>query len=67
MCPKPGHDVRNPLRATEVCGASPLAIDIDSEAEREYLRKLASVPRLDSGVAALLHQTTGAPTSQAVP
>ena len=54
-------DVRNPAQAAEVYAASLLAIDIDSEAEREYLRKLASALRLDSGVVSFLHQTTGAP------
>ena len=55
-------DVRNPAQAAEVYAASLLAIDIDSEAEREYLRELASALRLDSGVVTFLHQTTGAPT-----
>jgi len=55
-------DIRNPAQAAEVYAASLLAIDIDSEAEREYLRKLASALRLDSGVVSFLHQTTGAPT-----
>jgi uncharacterized membrane protein YebE (DUF533 family) len=54
-------DVRNPAQAAEVYAASLLAIDIDSEAEREYLRKLASALRLDPGVVSFLHQTTGAP------
>lgn len=56
-------DVRNPAQAAEVYAASLLAIDIDSEAEREYLRKLASALRLDSGVVSFLHQTTGAPSA----
>jgi uncharacterized membrane protein YebE (DUF533 family) len=54
-------DVRNPAQAAEVYAASLLAIDIDSEAERDYLRKLASALRLDPGVVSFLHQTTGAP------
>jgi uncharacterized membrane protein YebE (DUF533 family) len=54
-------DVRNPAQAAEVYAVSLLAIDIDSEAERDYLRKLASALRLDPGVVSFLHQTTGAP------
>jgi uncharacterized membrane protein YebE (DUF533 family) len=56
-------DVRNPAQAAEVYAASLLAIDIDSEAEREYLRKLAMALRLDPGVVSFLHQSTGAPTT----
>ena len=56
-------DVRNPAQAAEVYAASLLAIDIDSEAEREYLRNLASALRLDPGVVSFLHRTTGAPTA----
>jgi len=55
-------DARNPLKATEFCAASLLAIDIDSEAEREYMSKLASALHLDSSVVTFMHQTTGAPT-----
>lgn len=55
-------DVRNPAQAAEVYAASLLAIDIDSESEREYLRALASALRLDPGVVSFLHHTTGAPT-----
>ena len=54
-------DVRNPAQAAEVYAASLLAIDIDSEAERAYLRALASALRLDPGVVSFLHHTTGAP------
>jgi len=56
-------DVHNSAQAAEVYAASLLAIDIDSEAEREYLRNLASALRLDSGVVSFLHQSTGAPTA----
>ncbi len=54
-------DVRTPAQAAEVYAASLLAIDIDSEAERAYLRTLASALRLDPGVVSFLHHTTGAP------
>jgi len=56
-------DVRNHAQAAEVYAASLLAIDIDSEAERAYLRNLAAALRLDPGVVSFLHRTTGAPTA----
>ncbi len=56
-------DVHNPAQAAEVYAASLLAIDIDSEAERENLRNLAAALRLDPGVVSFLHRTTGAPTA----
>jgi uncharacterized membrane protein YebE (DUF533 family) len=55
-------DVHNPAQAAEVYAASLLAIDVDSEAERAYLRNLAAALRLDAGVVSFLHRTTGAPT-----
>ena len=56
------RDVRNPAQAAEVYAASLLAIDIDTEAEREYLRSLATALRLDPSVVSFLHATTGAPS-----
>lgn len=56
-------DVHNPAQAAEVYAASLLAIDVDSEAERAYLRNLAAALRLDAGVVSFLHQTTGAPAA----
>ncbi|MEY6431547.1 tellurite resistance TerB family protein [Thioalkalicoccus limnaeus] len=56
------REVRTPAQAAEVYAASLVAIDIDSDAEREYLRSLSSALGLDPGVIAFLHQTTGAPT-----
>ncbi len=53
--------VNTPAQAAEVYAASLLAIDIDTEHEREYLRNLAAALRLDPGVVTFLHQTTGAP------
>ena len=55
------RDVNTPAQAAEVYAASLLAIDIDTDREREYLRNLAAALRLDPGVVAFLHQTTGAP------
>lgn len=57
------RDVRNPAQAAEVYAASLLAIDIDAEPEREYLRTLAAALRLDPGTVAFLHRTTGAPAA----
>jgi uncharacterized membrane protein YebE (DUF533 family) len=54
-------DARTPEQAAEVYAASLLAIDIDSEAERQYLRDLAEALRLDAGTVAELHRMTGAP------
>jgi uncharacterized membrane protein YebE (DUF533 family) len=54
-------EVRTPAVAAEVYAASILAIDIDSEAERQYLRDLAHGLRLDHGTVQRLHQLTGAP------
>mgnify|MGYP002620480676 CR=1 FL=1 len=56
-------DVRNPAQAAEVYAASLLAIDVDSEPEREYLRALAAALRLDPGTVSFLHRTTGAPAA----
>ncbi len=53
--------VNTPAQAAEVYAASLLAIDIDTDGEREYLRNLAAALRLDPGVVTFLHQTTGAP------
>lgn len=55
------REVQTPAQAAEVYAASLLAIDIDSDREREYLRNLAAALRLDPGVVTFLHQTTGAP------
>ncbi len=46
--------------AAQVYGASLLAIEIDTPAEADYLRRLASALRLDSGTVARLHELTGA-------
>ncbi len=56
-------EVTRPAQAAEVYAASLLAIDIDSEAERKYLRDLAAALRLDAATVAQLHEMTGAPTT----
>lgn len=45
----------------QLYAASLLAIDLDTAAERDYLRALASGLGLDAGTVARLHQMTGAP------
>ena len=55
------RDVSGPAQAAEVYAASLIAIDLDTEAEREYLRRLAQALRLDPGTVQQLHQMTGAP------
>ncbi len=54
--------VSGPAQAAEVYAASLLAIDIDTDAERQYLRDLATALKLDPATVAQLHQMTGAPT-----
>jgi uncharacterized membrane protein YebE (DUF533 family) len=53
--------VPNPAVAAQVYGASLLAMDIDTEAEAAYLRRLAADLDLDQATVARLHQLTGAP------
>jgi uncharacterized membrane protein YebE (DUF533 family) len=55
------REVASPAQAAEVYAASLLAIDVDSEAERAYLRRLAEALKLDEAAVAYLHETTGAP------
>lgn len=54
-------EVRSPELAAQVYAASILAIDIDTDAERRYLRELATALRLDAGTVQRLHAMTGAP------
>jgi uncharacterized membrane protein YebE (DUF533 family) len=53
--------VRDPELAAEVYAASLLAIEVDTPAERDYLRRLAQGLRLDPVVTAELHGALGAP------
>ncbi|MEZ5864442.1 MAG: tellurite resistance TerB family protein [Geminicoccaceae bacterium] len=55
------REVSSPAVAAQVYAASILAIHIDTEAERAYLRNLASLLRLDAGTVRRLHEMTGAP------
>jgi uncharacterized membrane protein YebE (DUF533 family) len=54
-------EVRSPAQAAEFYAASILAVAIDSDAERQYLRSLARALRLDAATVAELHRMTGAP------
>ncbi|HSP23893.1 MAG TPA: tellurite resistance TerB family protein [Saliniramus sp.] len=56
-----GAQVSRPEVATEVYLAALLAVDIDTEAERDYFRRLAKALRLDADVVSRLHRMTGAP------
>lgn len=53
--------VPNQAVAAEVYAASLFAIDIDTDAERAYLRQLAQALRLDAGTVSRLHELTGSP------
>ncbi len=53
-------EVPNEMVAAEVYAASLLAIDLDTQAEIDYLRQLAQGLRLDGATVARLHQITGA-------
>ncbi len=55
-------EVSSPAQAAEVYAASLIAIDLDTEAERAYMRQLAQALRLDAGTVEQLHQMTGAPS-----
>lgn len=56
------RDVRDPQTAAQVYAASLLAINVDSDAERAYLRDLSAKLGLDDQVVASLHNVLGAPS-----
>jgi uncharacterized membrane protein YebE (DUF533 family) len=49
--------------AIEVYGASLLAIEVDTQAEVDYLRRLAEALGLDANVVSQIHQALGAPVA----
>lgn len=53
-------EVPNPAVAAEVYAASLLAIDLDTQAELDYLRQLARALGLDGETVSRLHEITGA-------
>jgi uncharacterized membrane protein YebE (DUF533 family) len=55
--------VQGQAQAAEVYAASLIAIDVDSDAERAYLRALAEALGLDQATVAQLHEMTGAPAA----
>lgn len=57
--------VPNKEVGAQVYAASLLAIEVDAEAERDYLRQLARGLRLEPSIVETLHQTLGVPASPA--
>jgi uncharacterized membrane protein YebE (DUF533 family) len=55
------RQVSSPELAVQVYAASLLAIEVDTAAERSYLRDLAGRLGLDANVSARIHQALGAP------
>jgi len=56
-------DVPNPLVAAQVYAVSLFAIDINTDAERQYLKQLAQALGLDADAVKRIHDMTGAPTA----
>lgn len=54
-------DVRGPAQSAQVYAASLMAITIDTDVEKAYLRDLAARLNLDAAAVAKLHQMTGSP------
>ena len=57
------REVRSPLEAAEVYAAALMAINVDSDAERDYLARLAQALALTPDTVAHLHQSLGLPTA----
>lgn len=53
------REIPNETVAAEIYAASLFAIEVDTEAEREYLRRLAELTGLDAEVVAQLHRAVG--------
>ena len=51
----------NQVVATQVYAASLFALDIDTEAEKDYLRQLAQALNLNSDSVKMLHEMTDSP------
>jgi uncharacterized membrane protein YebE (DUF533 family) len=56
-------DARTPAQAAQVYAATLLAIHVDTEEERQYLRDLAIALKLDAGTVRRLHEMTEAPAA----
>ena len=57
------RDVRSPEVAVEVYAASLLAIEVDTPAERDYLRRLAERSNLVPGTVQRVHEALGVPAA----
>ena len=55
------RDVRTPQEAAEVYGAALMAIEVDTDAERDYLARLAAGLGLSQPTVAYLHHSLGLP------
>lgn len=55
------REVRSPEVAVELYAASLLAIEVDTPAERDYLRRLAERSNLDAGTVRRVHEALGVP------
>ena len=51
-------EIKSPSQAAEIYAASLLAIDVDTEQERQYLSQLAQAMRIDPVTVARLHAFT---------
>ncbi len=54
-------EARGPAQAAQIYAASILAIDADTDTEKQYLHTLAQALRLEPAAVAQLHQMTGVP------
>lgn len=52
-------EARDPAQAAQIYAASLLAIDVDSDQERQYLQDLAAALKLDAATVQHLHSMTG--------
>ena len=53
------REVRSPEQAARVYAASLLAVEVDTEAERDHLRRLAAALRLPPEAVSRIHQSLG--------
>jgi uncharacterized membrane protein YebE (DUF533 family) len=51
--------VRSPEQAAQVYAAALMAIEVDTEAERAFLARLAAALKIPAGVAAHIHRSLG--------
>jgi uncharacterized membrane protein YebE (DUF533 family) len=56
-----GREVNRPEVAMQVYLAALMSVDIDTDAERDYFRRLARALKLEHGIVERLHRMTGAP------